>query len=84
MLTMTANRSVTAGFAKVPMCHVPKVTRVKLREARRRILRSNCSVGRISRRRYWPWYIGRVIQQSPGPGAVRPAGTPVNLVVGRF
>jgi hypothetical protein len=40
--------------------------------------------GRISRRRYWPWYIGRVIKQSPGPGAVRAAGTPVNLVVGRL
>jgi len=81
---MTANRSVTAGFAKVPMCHVPKVTRVKLRVARARILQSNCSVGRVRRKRSWPWLIGIVIKQSPGPGKVRPAGTPVNLVVGRL
>ena len=81
---MTANRSVTAGFATVPKCHVPKVKGVKLHTARVRIVRSNCSVGRITRRRSWPWYIGVVIKQSPGKGAVRPAGSPVNLVVGRL
>jgi beta-lactam-binding protein with PASTA domain len=84
LLTMTANRSVTAGFAKVPMCHVPKVKGLKLRTARVRIRQANCSVGRIRRKRSWPWNIGYVIKQSPGWGAVRPAGSPVNLVVGRL
>jgi beta-lactam-binding protein with PASTA domain len=84
MLTMTANRSVTASFAKVPMCHVPKVKGLKLRIARVRIRQANCSVGRISRRRSWPWNLGLVIKQSPGRGAVRPAGSPVNLVLGRL
>jgi beta-lactam-binding protein with PASTA domain len=83
MLTMNANRSVTAVFAKAPTCVVPKVIGKKLDRARVLIRQSHCSVGRVRHKRSWPWRIGRVIKQSPGPGKLRPAATPVNLVVGR-
>ena len=83
MLTMTANRSVTAGFATVPKCHVPKVKGMKLRKARVRIVQSNCSVGRIRRARSKRRLVGRVIAQAPRPSAVRRPNFPVKLVVGR-
>jgi hypothetical protein len=46
-----------------------------------RIVRAHCSVGRVRRTR--SRRVGVVIAQTPRPRARRPAGTRVNLVVGR-
>jgi hypothetical protein len=63
------------------MCRVPRVIGMTRATARTAITRAQCRVGRIrtlrSRR------VGRVIRQSPKPGAVRPRGARVTLVVGR-
>jgi hypothetical protein len=63
------------------MCRVPRVIGMTRARARTAITRAQCRVGRIrtlrSRR------VGRVIKQSPKPGAVRPRGARVTLVVGR-
>ena len=62
-------------------CRVPRVIGLQLGRAKTRIRRAHCSVGRIRRvRRGRP---GRVLAQSPRPGAVRPRGFPVRLVVAR-
>ncbi len=83
MLTMTANRSVTAGFAKVPKCHVPKVVGLRLKAAKPKIQRRQCTVGRVRRARSRRSLRGRVIAQAPRPGTIRRPNFPVKLVVGR-
>jgi hypothetical protein len=62
-------------------CRVPRVIGFRLGQARQRIRRANCSVGRV--RRAHSRRVGRVIGQSPRPGAVRRGGFPLRLVVGR-
>jgi beta-lactam-binding protein with PASTA domain len=64
-------------------CRVPRVIGLALGRARTRIRRANCTVGRIRRARVRRTLRGRVIGQSPHPGAVRRRNFPVNLVVGR-
>ena len=65
----------------VVRCVVPRVIGLRLRQARARIRARHCSVGRIRRAR--SGRVGRVIAQSPQPGARRTEGARVNLVVGR-
>jgi beta-lactam-binding protein with PASTA domain len=52
-----------------------------LRRAKARIRARHCSVGRIRRTR--SRRVGRVIGQTPRPGAIKRRGFPVRLVVGR-
>ncbi|HEV8688092.1 MAG TPA: PASTA domain-containing protein [Gaiellaceae bacterium] len=54
---------------------------LRLSTARTRIRRARCAVGRVRTAR--STRVGRVIAQSPRPGAVRPRGTRVKLIVGR-
>ena len=54
---------------------------MKLDPAKRKIRRARCGVGRI--RRVRSRRAGRVVAQSPKPGAIRQRGFRVNLVVGR-
>ena len=63
-------------------CRVPRVIEMRLAAAKTKIRRAHCGVGRI-RKRANARRAGRVIGQSPRPGAVRARGTRVNLVVGR-
>jgi hypothetical protein len=62
-------------------CRVPKVVDLRLKTARSRIRRANCSVARLRRTRLARR--GRVVAQSPRPGTRRRRGFPVRLVVGR-
>jgi len=62
---------------------VPRVIGLRLGQARQRIRRANCRVGRVRRVRTRRSLRGRVVGQNPRPGAVRRAGFPVNLRVGR-
>jgi beta-lactam-binding protein with PASTA domain len=61
---------------------VPKVIGMKLAKAKSRIKKAGCSVGKIRRAR--SKRVGRVISQSPKPGARRAARAVVKLVVGRI
>ena len=85
--TSTTAASATAASAGPPpppaRCRVPRVIGLRLGRARQRIRRANCSVGRVRRVRTRRSLRGRVIGQSPRPGAVRRRGFPVNLLVGR-
>jgi beta-lactam-binding protein with PASTA domain len=60
---------------------VPRVIGMKLANARTRIRRARCSVGRV--RRAKSTRTGRVIGQSPRARSLRRRGFPVRLVVGR-
>ncbi len=66
-----------------PACRVPRVIGLRLGQARQRIRRGNCSVGRVRRVRSRRALRGRVVSQSPRPGAARRQGFPVKLVAGR-
>ena len=63
-------------------CHVPRVIGLRLGAAKTRIRRAHCGVGRVTKR-VNPRRVGRVLKQTPRPGAVRARGAKVNLVVGR-
>jgi len=56
---------------------------LKLRVAKQKIRRAHCSVGTVRLARSRRGGRGRVLKQTPRPGAVRRRGFPVNLVVGR-
>jgi beta-lactam-binding protein with PASTA domain len=56
---------------------------LRLGQAKQRIRRANCSVGRVRRVRSRQAMRGRVLAQSSRPGAARRRGFPVKLVVGR-
>jgi beta-lactam-binding protein with PASTA domain len=62
-------------------CTVPRVIGLTLTRAKVKIRSKHCSVGRI--RRAQSRRVGRVIGQSPRPGAIKRRGFRVNLVVGR-
>jgi hypothetical protein len=64
-------------------CVVPNVKRKTVAGARRAIRRAGCSVGRLQRSYSSSVGSGRVISQSPRPGARRAAGGRVNLVLSR-
>jgi len=62
---------------------VPRVLGLRLGAAKQRIRRANCSVGRVRRVRSRRSLRGRVVGQSPRPGAIKRVAFPVNLLVGR-
>ena len=64
-------------------CHVPPVRGRKLSAARAAITRAACRVGRVKRVRSKKVKRGRVISQSPRPGASLPNLGKVSLVVSR-
>jgi hypothetical protein len=64
-------------------CRVPRVLGLRLGAAKRKIRQRHCSVGRVRRAHSRRSLRGRVIRQSPRPGAVRRRGFAVRLWVGR-
>lgn len=75
-------RGVLLSTERSPVkCRVPRVVGLRLGEARRRLRRAHCSVGRIRRSR--SGRPGRVVAQRPRAGTEGRRGYPVRLVVGR-
>ena len=66
----------------VVRCRVPRVVGLRLATARTRISRARCRVGRVRQQRS-SRARGRVVAQSPRPGALRARGTRVHLTVSR-
>jgi Tol biopolymer transport system component len=77
-------RNTTANPPPPPRCVVPKVVGLRLATAGKRITRANCKVGKVRRVRVRSAKrVGRVVAQSPRAHTRHPAGTRVNLFVGR-
>ena len=86
VLSMTANHSVKATFAKAlapPSCVVPKVVGKSLAKARAAITKAHCKVGKITRRVSSARKRGKVVGQSPKAGKRLRNGAKVNLAVGK-
>jgi uncharacterized repeat protein (TIGR01451 family) len=83
VLSMTADHSVTATFAKKPKCKVPKVVGLTLAKAKAKIRKAHCGVGKIKKKVSSRKKKGRVLSQKPKPGKTLPAGSKVNLTVGK-
>jgi hypothetical protein len=64
------------------LCNVQDVEGLKLADARRKLARAHCRVGR-PRFGYSDWKKGFVFKQRPRFGVVRPGGSRVDLVVSR-
>jgi FG-GAP-like repeat/PASTA domain len=74
---------VSVLINKPGVCDVQRLFDVTLTAARRQLARVNCRVGKVGRAFSQTIQRGRVISQKPAFGAVRPAGTKVNLVVSK-
>jgi uncharacterized repeat protein (TIGR01451 family) len=83
VLSMTADRNVTATFAKKPKCKVPKVVGLTLAKAKAKIRKAHCGVGKIRKKVSSRKKKGHVLSQKPKPGKTLPAGSKVNLTVGK-
>jgi hypothetical protein len=85
MLTMSANRAVTATFALIPpvRCHVPNVRRKLLAGARTAIVQAHCAVGTISKVYSTTVKRRRVVSETPAPASTRPNGWKINLKVSK-
>ena len=83
MLTMNANHSVTAGFAKVLKCHVPNVVGKRLAKAKALIKQRHCRTGTVTKAYSRKRKKDIVIGQSRRPGRMMPANTKINLVISR-
>jgi hypothetical protein len=87
-LTIEANTAVTATFTKnvpPPQCKVPKLKGLSLARAKSAITKAHCKVGKITKpkprkgKKLGPLVVK---SSSPAAGAVRAAGTKVNLTLG--
>jgi len=86
VLSMTANHSVRATFAKAlapPSCVVPKVIGKSLAKARTAITKAHCKLGKITRKASSAKKKGKVLGQSPRAGKRMQTGAKVNLIVGK-
>jgi glucose/arabinose dehydrogenase len=77
-----ATRAACPAARLVIRCRVPRVLGLRLATARSRIRRAYCRVGRVRQQRS-SRARGRVVGQSPRPGARRARGTRVHLTVSR-
>jgi hypothetical protein len=75
-------RGILLSTAPSTDCVVPRVIGMQLGQARKRLRRANCAVGRVRRVKSRRG-IGRVVAQKPRRGEVRRPRYPVSLVVGR-
>jgi uncharacterized delta-60 repeat protein len=64
-------------------CKVPNVRGKKLAAAKSSIKKARCAIGKVKRKASKPAKKGRVLAQSPRPGATVSSGTKVNLVIGK-
>jgi VCBS repeat protein/PASTA domain-containing protein len=75
--------SVSVLLNTTGLCNVPSLRGKTLAGAKHALRRSGCRLGKVTRARSSRVRAGRVISQTPGPGAVRPHATRVDLVVSR-
>lgn len=78
-----SDTTVLVRRVAVRRCVVPNVKRKPVAVARRAIRRAGCTTGRIKRSFSSSVRRGRVVSQSPRPGARRGAGARVNLVLSK-
>jgi beta-lactam-binding protein with PASTA domain len=75
---------VSQAFAIVkPVCSVPKLVGKRLAAAKVALKQNRCRTGKVSYKSSRKAAKGRVISQSRRPGRSLPAGTKIDLVLGR-
>jgi hypothetical protein len=90
-VTTVAGKSATGSgdvftFSAPPavpvVCTVPKLKGRKLKPAKRALRKRHCRIGKVTRkRRKKAPRKAKVIKQQPKPGAIRPAGSKVNVTL---
>ena len=76
-----AAKAATLAAFPAQRCTVPKLLGLTLQQADVALLRAGCAKGAVPKRRSTRVRPGRVLAQSSAPGAKRPLGTRVGLVV---
>ena len=86
-VSMTGTHSVTAMFnapsLTPPSCKVPKVVGLAVKNARTKLVRAHCKVGKIKKTHAARKKRGKVLVQSPKAGKKLKAGAKVNLTIGK-
>jgi beta-lactam-binding protein with PASTA domain len=75
--------SVSVILNSTGRCGVPNLADQKLAAAKRAIVVAGCHLGRVARAYSRTVRAGRVVSQAPKPGALRPPGARIDLVVSR-
>lgn len=82
-VTNSDTDSVSVFFNRTPTCRVPNVKGKTLADAKRALSGAHCGTGTTSRVRSKAAAKGRVVAQRPAARTILPAGTRVDLVLGR-
>jgi hypothetical protein len=86
VLSMTANHSATANFAKPltpPHCVVPNVVGLTVGKAKSKIARAHCRVGKVTLSASTRAKKGKVLAQTPVAHRRLRNGAKINLTVGK-
>lgn len=86
--TLAGTSPVVAGdkftYAAAPAaaaCLVPKLTGKKLKAARKKLKKATCKLGKVKKLGAATAQTGKIVKQSPKPGASVPAGTKVKITL---
>jgi hypothetical protein len=75
--------SVSTGLPKAPsQCVVPNLKGKKLKAAKKRARKANCGIGHVKKLEGVTAKTGKVAQQKPKAGKVRPAGSKIAVTLG--
>jgi hypothetical protein len=72
----------TPALTPRPTCQVPKLRDRSLKASKKRVHAADCKLGKVTKRRGATARTGRVVRQTPRPGASVPAGTRVKVTLG--
>lgn len=78
----TATPTPAPISAPAKTCRVPKLKGKSLKVARTAIIRADCNVGRVNKKKGVKAATAKVVAQSSKPGTVLPARTAVNVTLG--
>lgn len=65
------------------VCTVPKLKGLKLKDAKKKLAKSNCKLGKAKKKKASRKSKGKILSQSAKPGSELAVGTKVNVVVGK-
>jgi hypothetical protein len=67
---------------ETPECHVPKLRGKTLKQAKPLLLAAHCKLGKVTKRKGVKATRGKVVAETPSPGAPAPNGWPVRITLG--
>jgi hypothetical protein len=71
-----------SGAPPAAKCRVPKLRGKKLKAAKKALIKKDCKLGRVKKKKGATKNSGKVVKQKPAPGKLLPAGSKVKVTLG--